>query len=425
MDSSEVGYMISVEEAMASIRGSVQTKSPERLPFTDVLGCVLDEDVCSDLDVPQSDQSIVDGYAVCASDFAVRGIQEKPEAISVELEILEEVTAGRVPTCTVKSGQTVRLMTGVAMPPGADAVVMTEYVECREETRHRLGIAHFHHQQVTAGQNIMRQGGSLKRGQLVLAAGTPIGGVEMGLLAQVGCSGVRVIPRPSLAVLPTGDELMDPSLNPPPGKIRNSNGPMLVGCGRELGMQVRDLGIGRDDIDQLRRAIEEGLSADVLVISGGVSAGTRDFVPRVLADLGVRAVFHKVKVKPGKPLWFGVAPNAKQTKVFGLPGNPVSSFVCFQAFVRPALMQLAGMIEDPEMQLPTALLRDRFTAVGKRTVYHPARLCRVSEVPEIECVPWHGSGDLRALSGANALAIFPAGDTPFEIGQAVSYLPLR
>ena len=349
MASSEVGFMISVEEAMASIRKSVHAKPAERLPLTDVLGCVLDEDVCSDLDVPQGDQSIVDGYAVCASDFAVRGIQEKAGAVPVALEILEEVTAGSVPTCTVKSGQTVRLMTGVAMPPGADAVVMTEYVECRDEPQQRLGIAHFSHVQVTSGQNIMRQGRSLKRGQLVLAAGTTIGGAELGLLAQVGCSGVRVIPQPSVAVLPTGDELMDPSLNPPPGKIRNSNGPMLIGCGRELGMQVRDLGIGRDDIDQLRRAIEKGLSADVLIISGGVSAGTRDFVPRVLADLGVRAVFHKVKVKPGKPLWFGVAPNAKQTKVFGLPGNPVSSFVCFQAFVRPALMQLAGKIRDPEM----------------------------------------------------------------------------
>ena len=425
MASSEVGFMISVEEAMASIRKSVHAKPSERLPLTDVLGCVLDEDVCSDLDVPQGDQSIVDGYAVCASDFAVREIQEKAGAVPVALEILEEVTAGSVPTCTVKSGQTVRLMTGVAMPPGADAVVMTEYVECRNEPQQRLGIAHFPHVQVTSGQNIMRQGRSLKRGQLVLAAGTTIGGAELGLLAQVGCSGVRVIPQPSVAVLPTGDELMDPSLNPPPGKIRNSNGPMLVGCGRELGMQVRDLGIGRDDIDQLRRAIEKGLSADVLIISGGVSAGTRDFVPRVLADLGVRAVFHKVKVKPGKPLWFGVAPNAKQTKVFGLPGNPVSSFVCFQAFVRPALMQLAGKIRDPEMQLPTALLRDRFEGIGKRTVYHPARLVRVGDVPEIECVAWHGSGDLRALSEANALAIFPAGDTPCEAGQTVTYLPLH
>ena len=159
----------------------------------------------------------------------------------------------------------------------------------------------------------------------------------------------------------------------------------------------------------------------MLIISGGVSAGTRDLVPDVLADLGVQEVFHKVKVKPGKPLWFGVARNAKQTKVFGLPGNPVSSFVCFQAFVRPALMQMAGTLRDPEMPLPTAALRDRFEGVGNRTVYHPARLHRVAGGEEIECLIWHGSGDLRAWSGANALAIFPAGDTPCEAGQAVAY----
>ncbi|MBC20200.1 MAG: molybdenum cofactor biosynthesis protein [Planctomycetaceae bacterium] len=416
-----VGHMISVEEALASIREAVHAKSAERLPLPDALGCVLDEDVCSDLDVPRHDQSIVDGYAVCASDFSIRGVQKNSGSIAVELEILEEVTAGSVPTCKVKSGNTVRLMTGVAIPPGADAVVMMEHVECRDEPHQRRGIAHFVDAHVTAGQNIMRQGKSIKRGQLVLTAGTTIGGVELGLLAQVGCSGIRVIPRPSLAVLPTGDELLDPSMDPPPGKIRNSNGPMLLGCGRQLGLQVRDLGIGRDNIDHLRRSIEEGLSADVLIISGGVSAGTLDLVPGVLADLDVQAIFHKVSVKPGKPLWFGVAKNAKQTKVFGLPGNPVSSFVCFQAFVRPALMQLAGKLGDVEAPLPTAVLRDRFEGVGKRTVFHPARLHRVAGGTEIECLQWHGSGDLRALSGANALAIFPADEKPYAAGRAVAY----
>ena len=419
MASSAVGHMISVEEAIAAIRTEVNAKSAERLALSDALGCVLAEDVCSDLDVPQNDQSIVDGYAVRAADFALRAIQA--EGTDVELEILEEVTAGNVPSSTVKNGQTVRVMTGVAMPPGADAVVMIEEVECREEAKMPMGIARFSNTQVAPGQNIMCRGKSLQRGQLVLSAGAPIGGVEMGLLAQAGCNGVRVIPKPTLAVLPTGDELIDPGFDPAPGKIRNSNGPMLMGCGRQLGLDVLDLGIGRDDVDHLRHAIERGLSADVLIISGGVSAGTRDLVPQVLTEQNVRARFHKVKVKPGKPLWFGVAENAQQTKVFGLPGNPVSSFVCFQVFVRPALKQLGGQQIDPTTSLPFARLSSRFEGVGNRAVYHPAQLSWSEDGPEIECVLWHGSGDLRALSRDNALAIFPPGDTACEAGQSVAY----
>ena len=418
------GRMISVEEALDAISTSVSAKPAERLPLNDALGCVLNEDVCSDLDVPQNDQSIVDGYAVRASDFSLRTLREKTGIAEVELEILEEVTAGNVPTCAVKTGQTVRVMTGVAMPQGADAVVMIEEVDCRDEPGLALGAARFSDAQVSSGQNVMPRAKSLRRGQLVLSAGAPIGAVEIGLLSQVGCTGVRVVPKPTLAVLPTGDELIDPCFEPGPGKIRNSNGPMLIGCSRQLGFDVKDLGIGRDDLDHLRQAIEQGLSADVLIISGGVSAGTRDLVPQVLAELKVQPVFHKVRIKPGKPLWFGVAENAQRTKVFGLPGNPVSSFVCFQLFVRTALKTLGGQKIDRNASLPSARLSSRFEGVGNRTVYHPAWLSWSTEGPEIECIVWHGSGDLRALAMANALAIFPPGEVAYEAGQRVAYQSL-
>lgn len=415
------GPMISVEQALDAIAASVTAKPAERLPLSDALGTVLHEDIASDLDVPQNDQSIVDGYAVRSADFSLRSAQENPRSANVELEILEEVTAGSVPSCEVKTGQTIRLMTGVAMPHGADAVVMVEEVSCRAEPNLPLGIAHFSKPQVAAGQNVMRQGKSLRRGQLVLAAGSLIGGVEMGLLSQAGCTGVRVIPKPTLAVLPTGDELIDPCFAPAPGKIRNSNGPMLIGCGRQYGVDTVDLGIGRDDISHLKHAVERGLSADVLIISGGVSAGTRDLVPQVLSELNVNAVFHKVRIKPGKPLWFGVADNVQQTKVFGLPGNPVSSFVCFEVFVKTALRRLSGQRVVPIDSRPFARLINRFEGVGNRSVYHPARVSWSGDGAEIECILWHGSGDLRALAQANALAIFPPSDIACEAGQSVAY----
>ena len=417
-----VGHMISVGEALDAIVNAASAKMAERLALHAAIDCVLDEDVCSDVDIPQHDQSIVDGYAVRSADFSRRASREETE--NIELEIIEEVTAGCVPTCEVKTGQTVRLMTGVAIPRGADAVVMIEEVDTQPEQRLPLGVAHFSTSQVIAGQNVMPRGKSLVRGQLVLSAGTRLRPVEFGLLSQVGRTGVRAVPKPTLAVLPTGDELVDPSFQPGPGKIRNSNGPMLVACGRQLRLDVTDLGIGRDDPERLRQLIEQGLTADVLVVSGGVSAGTRDFVPHVLEGLGVRPIFHKVRVKPGKPLWFGRAENTRRTLVFGLPGNPVSSFVCFQLFVRPALKKLAGQTVDLSAALPSARLTEPFERVGDRAVYHPAQLTWSGEGPEIECIAWHGSGDLRALAEANALAIFPPSQIVYEAGSRVAYQPL-
>ena len=415
-------HMISVEEALDAIDSAVDSKSAEFLAADRAMDCVLAEDLCSDQDVPSRDQSIVDGYAVLSADFSVRELQA--EGAVVELEILEEVTAGQIPSCEVQTGRTVRLMTGVAIPQGADAVVMIEEVDVCDEQGLPLGVARFSTKSVRAGQNIMSQGRSLIRGQVVLSAGRRLRPADMGLLAQSGQTDVRVVPKPTLAVLPTGDELVAPHLQPGPGKIRNSNGPMLIACGRQLGLDVTDLGIGRDDLGALRRLIEQGLSADVLILSGGVSAGTRDFVPQVLEELGVEPIFHKVRVKPGKPLWFGRAKNARKTLVFGLPGNPVSSFVCFQLFVRSALKKIEGERLDFSAPLPAATLASRFERVGDRAVYHPAQVLWTAEGPTLECVRWYGSGDLRALSEANALAIFPPSSVAYEAGTPVKFLSL-
>ncbi|MEX1223780.1 MAG: molybdopterin molybdotransferase MoeA, partial [Pirellulales bacterium] len=243
---------------------------------------------------------------------------------------------------------------------------------------------------------------------------------EIGLLAEVGRPGVSIVPRPRVAVLSTGNELVAPELLPAAGQIRNSNGPMLLAAARSAGATPIDLGIGRDEVDALRRLIEQGLEHDVLLLSGGVSAGKLDLVPGVLQELGVREVFHKVSVKPGKPLWFGVsgASDPPDCLVFGLPGNPVSSLVGFELFVRPALAALAGHAWQPPPTI-TAELGQAFVTHGNRSTYYPARLDESGERPTVELLAWQGSGDLRTITEANCLAIFAPGETEYAAGANI------
>jgi molybdopterin molybdotransferase len=261
----------------------------------------------------------------------------------------------------------------------------------------------------------------------------------------VGRSGVAVFPRPRVALLSTGNELVEPHQRPGAGQIRNSNGPMLAAAVRRTGGVPAELGIARDEPADLREKIEQGLAADMLVLSGGVSAGVLDLVPAVLGDLGVEQVFHKVSLKPGKPLWFGVARskfnvqgsnfkvgdvepetlNAKpETLVFGVPGNPVSSLVCFELFVRPAIAKLRGSDPDAGLRQLPARLTAEFVHRGDRPTYFPAVVRRVGEALSVEPVRWRGSGDLRGITAANALAIFPAGDRTWQAGEQVDVLLL-
>ncbi len=258
-------------------------------------------------------------------------------------------------------------MTGAPVPAGADAIVMIELSAVPRQqdgaTRVKLDAP-----RTVAGQNIMRRASSMAAGDVVLRAGAPLRAIELGVLAEVGRVEVRAIDRPTLAVLSTGNELVPAVRTPGPGQIRNSNGPLLVAAATSAGAG-RPIS-ARPSIERaaLRAAIERGLTHDLLVISGGVSAGVLDLVPGVLAELGVEQVFHKVSLKPGKPLWFGVAGNARGTLVFGLPGNPVSSLVCFELFVRPAIGRLAGR-DDASLVETTAPLDRRFhQSLGPRNV---------------------------------------------------------
>jgi molybdopterin molybdotransferase len=397
--------MLSVAEAQAIVVQHARPLPPQALPLTPaVLGLVLAEDVVSDLDMPPYDKALMDGFAVRSSDLP---------AGRAMLTVIEEVTAGRTPQRTVGTGQATRIMTGAPLPAGADAVVMNERTQLLDGQRVQID-----DNPPRPGQNILFQGREMRRGDVVLAAGAVLRPQELGLLATVGRALVRVYPSPRVAVLATGDELVDAAQTPGPGQIRNGNGPMLLAQVARAGGLPCSLGIAPDRLDRLRALVAEGLQMPVLVLSGGVSAGKLDLVPGVLQELGVLAHFHKVAMKPGKPVFFGTR---GETLVFGLPGNPVSALVCFELFVRPALRRLLGHV-DPGPRQVQATLAENYVYRTDRPTYHPAWLEVGDKGWRVRPVPWFGSPDLRAVTQSNALLFFPAGDHEHRAGQTFTVL---
>lgn len=395
--------MLRVAEAQALIGKHALPLAPESAPLTpDLLGLVLAHDVISDLDMPPYDKALMDGFAVRASDL--------PEGRGV-LTVIDEVTAGQTPRFPVGPGEAVRIMTGAPLPAGADAVVMIEHTQLLED--HRVCVQD---QPLAPGRNVLAKGREIRHGDIVLPRGTVLRPQEFGILATVGRTTVRVHPRPQVALLSTGDEVVEPSQTPGPGQIRNGNGPMLLAQTCRAGARGTFLGIARDRLESLAPLVAEGLRSSVLVLSGGVSAGKLDLVPGVLRELGVQAHFHKVEMKPGKPMLFGTR---GRTLVFGLPGNPVSALVCFELFVRPALRRLLGHAE-PGPHTVVARLAEDFVYRTDRPTYHPARLEAKGNSWCVRPVPWFGSADLRGLAQANALVLFPAGDERHSAGELLS-----
>ena len=380
-----------------------------RTPLAESLALVLAENIASDIDSPPHDKSLVDGYAVIAADLA---------SGSAEFEVIETITAGQVPTQPLSPGRATQIMTGAPIPDRADAVVM---VEDSQEGEHGKVVIH---REARRGQHIMRRGASIERGDVVLSAGVVIRAIEIGLLAEVGREQVEAISRPRVAVVATGDELTPLGETPSPGCIRNSNGPMLTAAVRSAGAEDIDLGIGRDRREDLTRAITQGLQSDVVLLSGGVSAGVADLVPSVLVDLGVEQLFHKVRLKPGKPLWFGVRRGEPtDTLVFGLPGNPVSSLVCFELFVRPALASMSGRAPG-DATFRAAELASEFVHRGDRPTYHPTRLSVVDDRLIATPLTWRGSADLATMAAADALIRFAPGERTYQEGEEVEVMPL-
>src|SRR4051794_11670829 len=265
--------MLSVAEATALIFQHARPLEPIIAQIESALGLVLAEDIVSDLDMPPFDKAMMDGYAVRSADF---------KSDSVELEVVDEITAGRTPSRSLAGGQAARIMTGAPTPSGADAVVVVERSEAFDGgARVRISGP------VMKGQHIQPRARELQRGETVLSAGVVLRPQEIGLMAMVGRADAKVIPAPEVAVLSTGDELVGPEVTPGPSQIRNSNGPMLMAQVARAGGRPRSLGIARDRTDELRERIGDGIRSPVLILSGGVSAGKLDLVPGVLMELGV------------------------------------------------------------------------------------------------------------------------------------------
>ncbi len=406
--------MLTVDEALDAVSIRCAALPPQRRGLAAALGCVLAEDVTADLDLPPFDKALVDGYAVRSADLNGTDADRR-------LRIVEEITAGRMPSRPLGAREAAAIMTGAPLPAGADAVVMLE------KTRRDGDVVFVDDPAVAPGKSRLARGRELKAGDVVLRRGERLNAPRLGVLASVGRSEALVVPRPRVVVVPTGDELVEPDQVPGPGQIRNSNAVTLQALAEAAGAEARALPIAPDDAGRLRAVLEQGLSADVLLITGGVSAGKCDLVPETLEGLGVTRVFHKVRMKPGKPLWFGVGAARGESPgplVFGLPGNPVSGIVGFLLFVRPALEVLAG--RSPRAIVPTMLfpLAGPFRHTGDRPTYYPARIVAENGRLCVAPLDWAGSADLKTVAQADGFAIFAAGDRTYQQGEIVGFLPL-
>ncbi len=540
--------MLSVTQAFDKLLATVKPLNVVSLPLSDLLGLTLAEDVSAPCDSPPFDKSLMDGFAVRAADVA---------SGFASLKVIELVTAGQVPSKSVGPGEATQIMTGAPIPEGADLVVRIE------ETLPDIDSVHITTKSIAPGTNIIRRGTSVRAGDVVLQAGMKLNGSRIGALAELGRAIAPVYRRPTVAILATGDELVPIAETPGPGQIRNSNEAMLIAQIQAAGAIPIPLGIARDNRADLKAKIQEGLQCDMLVLSGGVSAGMLDLVPSELATAGVREVFHKVELKPGKPVWFGVhetdfAPTesalpqhefslddfSRQMKlfrkiglvtrrvrrartfeqdadsnlgenaeadiqrveviidclslweknhleqiddsrkqrivsdsgtttkevervlrrfrsiaatmqqaasisgrnwltesrysfqlhdlipagsrpncyVFGLPGNPVSSLVCCELFVRTAIRRLMGEQTPLPRPLPARLEHD-YSARADRPTYHPAKLMWSPEGATVKLVPWHGSSDLCGTVAANGMAFLSGEAKEYHAGDMLEVIP--
>lgn len=409
--------MIEIAEAIAHVLQHTKPIGTEVVELDRAYGRILQETVQSDVDSPPHDKALMDGFAIRSADF---------QSSQVKLKMVEEITAGQVPQCNVESGTCSRIMTGAPIPAGADSVVMVERSQV-DLSDPNAPIVELSEENTTAGQNIMRRAASMKKGEEILSLGKCLSAADVGVLAEVGKSRVTVACQPKVGILATGNELVPCDQIPQPGHIRNSNGPMLVSLTQSAGAEPIQLGIASDDEPTLRQHIEQGLAHDILLLSGGVSAGVLDLVPSVLISLGVEQVFHKVNLKPGKPIFFGIKNHGSRvTLVFGLPGNPVSSLVGFYLFVQQAMRAMTGL-DVPEME-PAKMgvegqLAESFTQRTARPTYWPSQAILASGRLMIHPLAWKGSADQRTLAKANALAFFPGEAREFSPGEAIRMIP--
>jgi molybdopterin molybdotransferase len=374
-----------------------QNFAVDRVLTIEAAGRVLAEDIPADRDYPPFPRSARDGFAVRAAD------------LPGTLDVIGEVRAGEVFTGSVGAGQAIEIMTGAPLPDGADAVVMVEHTT-READRVVIERTH------QAGDNFNPRGVEAHRGDTVLLTGTRLGYAEIATLATVGRERITVYKKPRVAILPTGDEIVDVGAAPEPFQIRNSNAWSMAVQVARAGAEPVILPVARDNLESTRKLVKQGLECDMLLLSGGVSAGKYDLVERVLADLGAEFFFTRVLIQPGQPLVFG---KALGRFFFGLPGNPASTMVTLEIFARAAIELLGGASVAPLALLETRLTREFRQKTGL-TRFLPAKVA--PDGSSVEPLSWQGSGDVAALSRANAFLVTDPDRETWSAGDRIRVL---
>ncbi len=410
--------MLTVEEALDRVLGYASVLEPQATPILEAMGGVLAGDIRSSIDIPPLDNAAMDGYAVRAADTDGAS-RESPRVLSVT----ETVAAGYIAKRRVEPGTAIRIMTGAPVPAGADAVVPFELTDETERSEPgKIGIRC----QAHTGDNIRRAGEDISKGSLVLERGMVLRASEVGVLASLGMGLVDIIRRPVLAILATGDELVELGQPLPPGRIYNSNSYSVAALVRKYGAVPKMLGIAHDSEESVISKLA-GLNADMLITSGGVSAGDYDVVKDVLARQGEIA-FWTVRMKPGKPLAFGrirlATPRGeKYIPHLGLPGNPVSSMITFELFARPAILKMMGRPVTPKPEV-TAVIESPVKNTDGRRIFARAVVVRQNGHFHARLTGPQGSGILTSMARANGLAIIPEDTASVKPGDKVKVIML-
>jgi molybdopterin molybdotransferase len=457
MNEPEVSGLLTVQQAIAVIDGTAVTPRVVRVRLEDAAGLRLAEDLVADRDYPPFLKSLMDGYAVRRADVA-----QAP----AELLVVGEIAAGAWPQRAIDAGETMAIMTGAPLPAGADGVVPVEDVEQRVAVGQSVRVL----RAAAPDRYVAARGSDCPTGRVVLQRGVMMGPAQIAVAASIGAAEISAYARPRVAVLGTGDELVPVGQSPGPAQIRNSNTPMLVAQLRAMGCEVTDLGAVRDDPALIREALARGMQHDALFVTGGMSMGEYDYVPRLLGEMGIALKITKLKIKPGKPFVFGVlereggrgqgeadcklqiegmdaatpfAPAAPQCEisnlqfaicnppsfVFGLPGNPVAAFVCTVRLASRLLARMAG--GEPAERWVSGRLSEGLPANGPREFYQPAvrtvapgKHSMQSEFAEVRPLAWKGSADLFTLAAANVLLVRAAGEPAVGKGAVVRVLEI-
>jgi len=419
MTDPDASDLMTVAQAVAILDAQAVHPRRVRRALLEAQGLRLAHDLHADRDYPPFDKSLMDGYAVRCADLA---------AGMMRLHVIGEVAAGVAPTGAINPGQTMAIMTGAPLPPGADGVVPVEQIR-REEVDGEQ-VVHVLHAG-SPNRYIARTGSDVLRGTVVLRAGQALEAAQLAVAASIGAAELDVYAAPRVGVLATGDELVPPDHEPGPAQIRNSNTPMLIALLRRMGCDVTDLGTAVDEPEAIRRDIVRGSALDALFITGGMSMGEYDYVPRILGELGVELKITKLRIKPGKPFLFGVANRDTPPPcfIFGLPGNPVSGFVCTVRLASRLLIRLAGggVIE----RWASGRLDAGLPANGPREFYQPVLRTVPSgsssahnEFATVTSLAWKGSADLFTLAAANALLVRAENEPALPKGTMVRVLEI-